>query len=109
VSFSQVHRRVKLAPRAGFTRVLSRRRRGGKVVFIRFPVSGEIKKIEDQATPRIGPWTRLLKESGAPGIYFEDYPELASFECPEWSHLSATDAVLFSQRLVPHLRTATAP
>jgi len=82
------------------------RQRGGKVVFIRFPVSGEVKKIEDQATPKVGHWTRLLKESGAPGIYFEDHPELASFECPEWSHLSAPDAVLFSERLVPHLRTA---
>ena len=29
----------------------------------------------------------LLKETGAPGIYFEDFPELADFKCPEWSHL----------------------
>lgn len=84
------------------------RARGGKVVFIRYPVSGELKKHEDRLTPRVGPWTRLLKETGAPGIYFEDYPELASFECPEWSHLSGPDSVEFSKRLVPHLKEALA-
>ncbi len=80
--------------------------RGGRVVFIRLPVSGELKKLEDKATPRAGPWTRLLKESGAAGIYFDDFPELAGFECPEWSHLSAPDSVEFTHRLVPHLLNA---
>ena len=84
------------------------RARGGQVVFVRFPVSGELKKLEDRATPRAGPWTRLLKDSGAQGIYFEDFPELASFQCPEWSHLSASDSVVFTRRLIPHLRTALA-
>ncbi|MGI8482323.1 MAG: hypothetical protein ACR2MF_09710, partial [Chthoniobacterales bacterium] len=82
------------------------RARGGKIVFVRFPVTGELKALEDQATPRSGIWERLLKETGAPGIYFEDFPELASFDCPEWSHLSAPDSVEFTKRLVPHLRTA---
>ncbi len=85
------------------------RARGGKVVFVRFPVSGEVKKIEDQATPRQGPWTRLLAESGAPGIYFEDFPELAGFECPEWSHLSNADSIEFTKRLAPHLKKALSP
>lgn len=82
------------------------RARGGKVVFLRLPVSGELKKLEDRATPRAGPWTRLIKETGAPGIYFEDYPELAGFTCPEWSHLSAPDSIEFTHRLVPYLRKA---
>ena len=84
------------------------RARGAKIVFVRFPVSGELKKLEDHATPRTGIWTRLLQDTGVPGIYFEDYPELAGFVCPEWSHLSAPDSVLFTQRLVPHLREALA-
>lgn len=82
------------------------RRRGGKIVFVRFPVSGELKAFEDKATPRTGIWDRLLRETQAPGIYFEDFPELASFTCPEWSHLSAGDSIEFTKRLVPHLRTA---
>jgi hypothetical protein len=84
------------------------RARGGRVVFVRFPVSGELKKLEDKLTPRSGLWTRLLKDTGAPGIYFEDYPELAAFECPEWSHLSAPQSVDFSRKLVPHLQAALA-
>jgi hypothetical protein len=80
--------------------------RGGKVVFLRLPMSGPLKQLEDRATPRAGPWNQLLKLSAAPGIYFEDYPELASFVCPEWSHLSEADSILFTHRLIPHLRKA---
>ncbi len=79
------------------------RDRGGQVVFVRLPVSGELKKLEDRATPPGGPLEPAHRESGAQGIYFEDYPELAGFECPEWSHLSAADSVEFTRRLVPHL------
>ena len=82
------------------------RARGGRVVFVRFPVSGDLKATEDRDTPRARTWDRLLKETTAPGIYFEDYPELAGFTCPEWSHLSAGDSVEFTKRLVPHLRFA---
>jgi hypothetical protein len=81
--------------------------RGGKVVFVRFPHSGPLKELEDKATPREGVWARLINESGAPGIYYSDHPELI-FDCPEWSHLSAADATEFSKRLVPHLKTALA-
>ncbi len=82
------------------------RARGGKVVLVRFPVTAELKKLEDAQTPRAQTWDPLLQLTGAPGIYFEDYPELASFDCPEWSHLSAGDSVEFTKRLVPHLRQA---
>ena len=81
------------------------RARGGKVVFVRLPVSGDLKELEDQLTPRAGPWSRLMKETGAPNIYFSDHPELI-FECPEWSHLSGSDSVEFTRRLVPHLKRA---
>jgi hypothetical protein len=82
------------------------RARGGKIVFVRFPVSGGLKELEDKLTPRAGPWEQLLKASNTPGIYFEDHRELASFTLPEWSHLSAGDSVEFTKRLVPHLKTA---
>ncbi len=82
------------------------RARGAKIVFVRFPLSGYLKEYEDRATPRAKTWEPLLQQTGAPGIYFEDFPELAGFECPEWSHLSAGDSVEFTKRLVPHLRTA---
>ncbi len=82
------------------------RARGGKIVFVRLPCSGDLKALEDRISPRAQTWEPLLQRTGVPGIYFEDFPELASFHCPEWSHLSAGDSVEFSKRLVPHLRTA---
>lgn len=82
------------------------RARGGKVVFVRFPVTGDLKKLEDEQTPRAKTWDPLIKQAAVPGIYFDDFPELAGFTCPEWSHLSAGDSVEFTKRLVPHLRQA---
>lgn len=82
------------------------RARGGKIIFVRLPVSGGLKTLEDQTAPRSQIWDRVIKDTAAPGIYYEDFPELSSFTCPEWSHLSAGDAVEFSKRLVPYLRKA---
>jgi hypothetical protein len=82
------------------------RNRGCKIVFVRLPNSGELKALEDRETPRAAFWDRIIKDTAAPGIYYEDFPDLASFKCPEWSHLSAEDSVEFSKRLIPHLRTA---
>ena len=31
------------------------RGRGGKIVFVRYPLSGKLKEYEDQATPRVLP------------------------------------------------------
>jgi hypothetical protein len=82
------------------------RGRGGKVVFVRYPLTGKLKEYEDQATPRAQTWDPLLQQTAVPGIYFEDFPELSGFNCPEWSHLSAGDSVEFTKRLVPHLKQA---
>lgn len=82
------------------------RRRGGKIVFVRFPNSGGLKELEDKIMPRQQSWDPLLQMTHAPGIYYSDFPELSGFDCPEWSHLTAGDSVEFSKRLVPHLRKA---
>jgi len=82
------------------------RSRAGKIVFVRLPHSGGLKALEDRETPRAAVWDRVIKDTAAPGIYYEDFPELAGFNCPEWSHLSAGDSVEFSKRLIPHLRAA---
>ena len=51
-------------------------------------------------------WDRMLAVTGAPGIHFEDHPELAGFDCPEWSHLTAADAVRYSRALMPLMAAA---
>src|SRR5947209_17490143 len=48
------------------------RARGGKIVFVRFPCSGELKTLEDRETPRAGIWDRVRKDTGGRGIYSED-------------------------------------
>lgn len=80
------------------------RARGGQVVFVRFPHTDWMKEMENKVTPRAETWDRMLRETGAPGVHFEDHAELAGFDCPEWSHLSGPDSVEFTRRLVPHLR-----
>ena len=46
------------------TAVQKLRARGGKIVFVRFPHSGALKKLEDRETPRAGIWDRVIKETG---------------------------------------------
>ncbi len=70
--------------------------RGGKVLFVRMPSTGPIREGEKQAFPREKYWDRLLEATGAPGIHYEDYAELARYDCPEWSHLSPDDAKKFT-------------
>lgn len=79
------------------------RNRGARVIFLRLPSSGDLHALEDKLTPRPAVWDRLLADTTSQGICFEDNPELATFECPEWSHLSATDSLEFTQRLTPIL------
>jgi hypothetical protein len=82
------------------------RSRGGKIVFVRFPHSGGLKALEEKLNPRARDWDPLIKATNTPGIYYSDFPDLAGFQCPEWSHLTAGDSVEFTKRLVPHLHEA---
>src|SRR5437762_79611 len=52
------------------------RARGGKIVFVRFPYSVDLKKLEDRETPRAGIWDRVSKETGAAGAYCEYFRDV---------------------------------
>ena len=82
------------------------RQRGGRIVFVRLPSTGTLREIEDRFTPRHAFYDRMLEAAAAPGIHFEDFSQLASFDCPEWSHLTAEDAVRFTAVLMPLLDEA---
>ena len=84
------------------------RARGGEVVFIRYPSTGRLYEIETVRWPREAYWDRLIEETGAHGIHFEDHEALRGFNCPEWSHLTRVDAVTFTRNLVPIIRERTA-
>jgi hypothetical protein len=71
------------------------RARGVKVLFVRMPSTGEYLAYENHAFPRARTWDALLAATGAPGIHFEDYPELRpdlqGYYLPEWSHMIRPD------------------
>ena len=78
--------------------------RGGQVIFVRPPSSGGYKKAEEIVYPRDEYWDKMLAYTNTPGIYYADYPETANFVCPEWSHLSPRDAIVYTKNLVKILQ-----
>jgi hypothetical protein len=76
--------------------------RGGRVVFIFFPISGEAGRIERQLMPRRDYFDVLATKTTA--IHFEDVPSLRDFTCPDGSHLDYRDAGEFSRRLAVVVR-----
>lgn len=80
------------------------RARGGDVVFVRAPSAGLYYESENAGIPRARTWDKLLAETGAFGIHFEDYPEMQGLEVPEWSHLSRESATRFTRAYVGVLR-----
>jgi len=80
------------------------RSRGGEVIFVRTPSSGPYWEGEQHAFPRVKYWDKLLAATTSPGIHFTDYDEINHFVCPEFSHLSQQDAIIFTTALVKILR-----
>lgn len=79
--------------------------RGGQVVFLRPPSSGPLWQGEQNRFPRPAAWDNLLKTTDCKGVHFLDYPEISSFTCPEYSHLSRLDAIIYTKTLIRILQT----
>jgi hypothetical protein len=79
------------------------RARGGDVVFTRTPSSGTMFMVEQHIFPREKGWNSILASTQCKGIYFADYPATAHLICPEWSHLSPSDATTYTKTLVEQL------
>ncbi len=77
------------------------RARGVRVLFVRPPSDGVYYAYEQKYLPRATTWDPLLEHTHAPGIHFEDYPELQGYVLPEWSHLSAPEAERYTAAIVP--------
>ena len=76
------------------------RARGGEVIFVRPPSAGPVLANEKLRAPRSRVWDRLIEETSAVGIHFEDHPEMQNMNLPEWSHLAAGDARAFTEAYV---------
>jgi hypothetical protein len=72
------------------------RDRGGIVVFVRLPSDGHIRRQEHRVFPRTKYWDQLTALVDAKTVYYEDYPSLARFHCPDESHLDGTDSPRFT-------------
>jgi hypothetical protein len=75
------------------------RSRGVKVLFVRMPSGGEYLDFENSHFSRRRTWDALLAATAAPGIHFEDYPELQGYYLPEWSHMTRAEAERFTAAL----------
>jgi len=73
--------------------------RGGRVVFVRMPTSGEHLAMDLAVFPRERFWDRLAARVNQPAIHFMDEQSLSSFECPDTSHLDYIDKDAFTLAL----------
>ena len=73
--------------------------RGGRVVFVRYPSTGPVRRMEGETWPRDRYWDVLAHRTSAATIHFEDYPSLSGFNCPDGSHLDVADAERFTREL----------
>lgn len=80
------------------------RARGGEVVLLHMPHNGEIGALEREWFPRDEYWERLIAAVGDPTIHYADHAELASFVCPDGSHLDVRDAERFTRSLAGVVR-----
>lgn len=77
--------------------------RGGKVILVRCPSSGQFYEIEKMAVAREEYWNPLVEKANVPAYFFDDFEEYKNYECPEWSHLSGKDADDFTRKFVTTL------
>lgn len=82
------------------------RSHGVRVVFLRLPSDGPFLVYEDRLYPRSRAWQGLLDATHAPGIYFEDYPQLRGYTLPEWSHMTQAEAERFTAAVYPLIESA---
>ncbi len=82
------------------------RARGGDVVFVRPPSTGELIRIEEAKFPRAQAWDRLLAETKSVGFHYADYATTRDLVCVEESHLSRADAAVFTRAYAEFVRAA---
>ena len=97
---AQAHPPEKEATTAFFLDDLEKfKKRGGNVILVRCPSSGGLRIGENMGLPRAEFWDDLVAKAKVPSYHFEDIDKFKNLKCPEWSHLSAKDARMFTTEL----------
>ncbi len=78
--------------------------RGGRVVFVRAPSSGEHWLLDQVSYPKELYWDRLMKLTPAQSVHFYDVPGMRDFELPDSSHLDLRDRDAFTHLLLNELQ-----
>ncbi len=78
-------------------------KRGGRVVFLRAPSTGEHWQLEKRFHPKSENWDRFAQLTGGLCIHFQDLPDMRTFNCPDGSHLDVRDAPRFTRAFVREL------
>jgi hypothetical protein len=73
--------------------------RGGRVVFVQLPTTGQLHEYEETVFPKTLFWDAFAARTSALCIHFKDVPQLAGFDCPDTVHLDRTDAPRFTLEL----------
>lgn len=75
------------------------RSKGGELVLLRMPTTGEHWSRDNDSAPKELFWDHIADISEILTIHFRDYLALTAFDCPDTSHLDATDAPEFTRSL----------
>ena len=76
------------------------REKNSELILVRMPTSGEHWAHSQAVFPKELFWDKISEWSHIPTIHFYDFEELSVFECPDTSHLDASDAPEFTRRLI---------
>ena len=78
--------------------------KGGRIIFVRLPISEERWKLEREITPPDQYWKVFVNKLKVASIYFSDYLDLSSFDLPDTSHLDMRDKAVFTRFLLTHIQ-----
>ena len=90
-----------VAQLAGYVREIHAR--GGKVAFVKFPLTGRLLDLEAELLPRGRYWDVLAAGLGTDVIHYEEMPGIDSLQLPDDSHLDPEGAVAFTRWLAQQL------
>jgi len=80
------------------------RSRGGRLILVRFPLSGNLRARHEHFLPKSRYWDRIGPETGAETLYWTDIPGIPDFNCRDGSHLDYRDAPVFTDYLLTELQ-----
>jgi hypothetical protein len=83
------------------------RARGGEVVFVRPPSSGDCRLNEEKRLTKVKGWDALLSAVKAAGVHADDLPAARGLDIPECSHVTHRCAAVFTDAYVRRLSELT--